>query len=530
MYHFSNFEWLVATGVHSDFIIFTRPIKNTEGLNTSDIEALEKRSISAERAKEQIRRLKEGFGAIRLLRAATINDGIHRLNETAINEYLNIFSEESPSLNLLKFVPASGAATRMFKALYEDLPENDSLRKELLDNLEKLPFYEQLQRLIAEESLDIDQLKKDEPQRLFDYILQPHGLNFARFPKGLVPFHKYAEDVRTAFEEHLYEGASHCVGAESRVRIHFTVQDECMEPVKLLLEQKLKNLTKFDVSEFDISYSVQSPSTDTLALNSRSEPLCDSNGCLMFRPGGHGALLYNLNQQEADLIFIKNIDNILVDAYKYQSLLYKKVLGGMAIHLRRKVYRFCKAIDQNRASLSVRREMESFFKEWLNIIVPEEYTLRENKPEFLRWAYRHLNRPIRVCGMVKNEGEPGGGPFWVRDSSGRESLQIVEKSQVDILDDSQAEIMASSTHFNPVDLVCVTRNYKGESYDLMDFVDHETGFVSVKTHQGEKIKALELPGLWNGSMALWNTVFVEVPIATFSPVKTVNDLLRPLHQ
>ncbi len=497
---------------------------------TIDSEALEQRSISSDHAKEQIRRLTEGFKAIHLLRAATINDGIHHLNEAAINDYLEIFNDESPSLNLLKFVPASGAATRMFKALYEDLPENASLRKELVDNLEKLPFYEKLKHVISSEGLDIDQLKKNDPQQLFDFILQPHGLDFARFPKGLVPFHKYPEDVRTAFEEHLYEGASHCVGADRKLRIHFTVQQEWMEPVKMLLEQRIKKLTKFNVSEFDLSYSVQSPSTDTLALNSRNEPLCDPHGSLMFRPGGHGALLYNLNQQEADLIFIKNIDNILVDAYKYQSLLYKKVLGGLAIHLRRKVYRFCKAIDQNRASLSVRREMEIFFQEWLNITVPEEYTRREHKPEFLRWAYGHLNRPIRVCGMVKNEGEPGGGPFWVRDSSGRESLQIVEKSQVNMSDDSQAEIMASSTHFNPVDLVCVTRNYKGESYNLMDFVDHETGFVCVKTHLGEKIKALELPGLWNGSMALWNTVFVEVPIATFSPVKTVNDLLRTLHQ
>lgn len=500
------------------------------GLDTIEIGGLEERGISTDQAKEQIRRLTEGFQAIHLLRAATINDGIHHLNEAAINDFLEIFNDESPSLNLLKFVPASGAATRMFKALYEDLPENASLRKELVDNLEKLPFYEKLKHVISAEGLDIDQLKKNDPQQLFDFILQPHGLDFARFPKGLVPFHKYPEDVRTAFEEHLYEGASHSVGADRKLRVHFTVQQEWMEPVKMLLEQRIKKLTKYNVSEYDLSYSVQSPSTDTLALNSKNEPLCDSDGSLMFRPGGHGALLYNLNQQEADLIFIKNIDNILVDAYKYQSLLYKKVLGGLAIHLRRKVYRFCKAIDQNRASLSVRREMEMFFKEWLNITVPEKYTLRENKPEFLQWAYQHLNRPIRVCGMVKNEGEPGGGPFWVRDSSGRESLQIVEKSQVNMSDESQTEIMASSTHFNPVDLVCVTRNYKGESYNLMDFVDHETGFVCVKTHQGEKIKALELPGLWNGSMALWNTVFIEVPIATFSPVKTVNDLLRRLHQ
>lgn len=499
-------------------------------MTPKDIETLERRGISAENAQEQLRRLSEGFEQIKLTRPATPGDGILQFDEEEVNDLLEEFNDESPKLELLKFVPASGAATRMFKALYENAPENAEQRKQLLENLEQFPFFESLQQKIKENGLDINKLRKENPQNIFDFILQPEGLNFGQFPKGLVPFHRYSDTVRTAFEEHLYEGAAHAVGKDDKVRLHFTVQQEWLDKVRQLLEEKSKDLSRFKVSAFELDFSVQSPSTDTLALEASGQPLRDDDGNLMFRPGGHGALLHNLNQQEADIIFIKNIDNVIVDAHKYQSLLYKKVLGGLAIRLRRKIHRYCKALDQYRVPPPLRREIEYFLLDCLKIELPEEYQGGKNKREFVQWAFRHLDRPLRVCGMVKNEGEPGGGPFWVIDSDGRESLQIVEKSQVNMEDKEQAEILAGSTHFNPVDLVCVTRNYKGESYDLNDFVDQETGFVCSKTYRREKIKALELPGLWNGGMALWNTVFVEIPIATFCPVKTVNDLLRKLHQ
>ncbi len=504
--------------------------KMTADLTTKDLEALQKRGIVIETAKDQLKRLSQGYQPIRLIRPATPGDGILQFDESKVNDLLEEFNSESPQLDLLKFVPASGAATRMFKALYEDTPENEPLRRQVIENLHLFPFYDVLMEVLRSNGQPIEKLKKENPQVIFNAILQPEGLNYGAFPKGLVPFHRYPEAIRTAFEEHLYEGAAHAVGKGNQVRLHFTAQEEWLDEVRVLLESKTAQLAKFKVSAFSIDFSVQSPSTDTLGLDSNGKPLRDDNGALLFRPGGHGALLHNLNQQRADIIFIKNIDNVIIDAHKYQGLLYKKVLGGLAIQLRRKVHRYCKALEQYRMPPPLRREIEHFLKQCFNIDLPAEFKNGENKKAFVQWAHGHLDRPLRVCGMVKNEGEPGGGPFWVIDSEGRESLQIVEKAQVDLTDEKQAEMLAGSTHFNPVDLVCITRNYKGEPYDLYHFVDHETGFVSTKSYRGESIKALELPGLWNGAMALWNTVFVEVPISTFSPVKTVNDLLRKLHQ
>lgn len=495
-----------------------------------DLALLKQRAIAPEKAEEQLARLKNGFPKLALLRPATVNDGIVRLTEAQVNDLLEEFLEESPKMDLLKFVPASGAATRMFKALYADLPENSAFRKTFLDNLEDFPFYNELEEKITEAGLRISELREHSPQQLFDFLLLESGLGYQNYPKGLVPFHDYPEGVRTAFEEHLHEGARHCVGKDEIVRIHFTVQSDWLKTVEKKLNLKAKQLTKFEVSAFDLSFSVQLPATDTLAITEDGEVLRDESEGLVFRPGGHGALLYNLNALRADLIFVKNIDNIVSDAHKYQGLLYKKVLGGIAIRLQRKTHRFCKAIDQNRVPVSLRRQMEHVAKNWLGIDVPKHLTERGEKQAFLVWAKEQFDRPLRICGMVQNEGEPGGGPFWVLDSEGRSSLQIVEKSQFDLNDATHLDILNGATHFNPVDMVCATRNYKGEPYNLHDFVDAETGFVSVKSHLGESIRVLELPGLWNGAMAGWNTVFVEIPSAAFSPVKTVNDLLKPPHQ
>lgn len=495
-----------------------------------DLALLKQRAIAPEKAEEQLARLKNGFPKLALLRPATVNDGIVRFSEAQVNDLLEEFLEESPAMDLIKFVPASGAATRMFKALYADLPENEAFRQAFLDNLEEFPFYTELKEKIADSGLSVSELRDEAPQQLFDFLLAEHGLGYQKYPKGLVLFHQYPEGVRTAFEEHLHEGARHSVGKDKIVRIHFTVQSEWLKTVENELKQRAKHLSKFEVSAFDLGFSVQLPATDTLAMTDAEKVLRDESGALIFRPGGHGALLHNLNTLHADLIFVKNIDNIVSDAHKYQGLLYKKVLGGLTIRLQRKIHRFCKAIDQNRAPVSLRREMEQVAKDWLGIDVPEHLTKRPEKQEFLIWAKKQFDRPLRICGMVKNEGEPGGGPFWVMDSDGRTSLQIVEKSQFDLNDDEHVDILNGATHFNPVDMVCATRNYKGEPYNLLDFVDIETGFVSAKSHHGEPIRVLELPGLWNGAMALWNTVFVEIPSAAFSPVKTVNDLLKPPHQ
>lgn len=504
---------------------------NLSGVFTEkDRVALKERGIAERIALNQLKRLQDGFSPLPLLRAATRGDGIVELDEHQINEYLSAFSEESTALNLLKFVPASGAASRMFKALYEDLPENTEIRNAFISNLEKFPFYESLKASIEKARKNLETLKQESPQELFDHLLNPEGLGFGALPKGLIPFHNYPDGPRSAFEEHLYEGANHSMGKDGMVRIHFTVQEEWLEHVRKWLDAKSQSIQKFDISGFDLSFSIQSSATDTLALTEDNTPVRTADGQLLFRPGGHGALIHNLNELQADLIFVKNIDNISIDEHKYQSLLYKKVLGGMAIALRRTLYRFCKAIDQKRTPLSIRREMQVFLTEWLDIDTPPDLKKRENKYDFLSWARDIFDRPLRICAMVKNEGEPGGGPFWVANEDGSARLQIVEKSQIDINDPKQSEILTSSTHFNPVDMVCLTQNYKGDSYNLLDFVDPETGFVSHKSYNGKNIRALELPGLWNGAMARWNTIFVEVPVATFCPVKTVNDLLRPLHQ
>lgn len=505
-------------------------MKMSEEITEKDSIALRNRGISESDATVQLKRLKSGFPPLALLRAATLEDGIVELNDDKIDEYLEAFSEESSILNLLKFVPASGAASRMFKALYEDRPDNAEIRNAFISNLNKFPFYKSLKAGIEEAGKNLETLRHESPQELFDHLLNRDGLGFGSLPKGLIPFHNYPDGPRTAFEEHLYEGAYHSAGKDGLVRIHYTVQKEWLEHVRQWLAEKCRSIQKFDIAGFDLSFSVQSPATDTLALTEDNKPLRTDDGQLMFRPGGHGALIYNLNELRADLVFVKNIDNIAIDEHKYQSLLYKKVLGGVAITLRRLLYRFCKAIDQRRTPLSIRREMQVFLSEWLDIDTPSDLRKRDNKYDFLTWARAIFDRPLRICAMVKNEGEPGGGPFWVADQDGSARLQIVEKSQINTNDPAQAEILASSTHFNPVDMVCLTQNYKGEAYNLLDFVDPETGFVSHKSHNGKVIRALELPGLWNGAMARWNTIFVEVPVATFCPVKTVNDLLRPLHQ
>ncbi len=495
-----------------------------------DKSALAGRGIAVEDAEAQLKQLKQGFLAIQLARAATPGDGIFQLTEETRNELLEEFSDESPEMELLKFVPASGAATRMFKALYDDTPGNAGAREHLLENLEKFAFFDGLKVKVENSGKDLRSLRTKNPQELFNLLLNPHGLNFGQLPKGLVPFHRYPSDVRTAFEEHLYEGAKHALGAGKKVRLHYTVQREWQNEIEQLLQQRVRQMEGYGVSEFELGFSVQSPATDTLAITENGEPLRDDSGALMFRPGGHGALLHNLNNLQADLIFVKNIDNVVYDRHKYQSLLHKRVLGGLAIQLRRRIHRFCKGVNQNRAPISLRRDMENLLRNWLQIDIPEHLDPKHNKHEFLAWAYHIVNRQLRICGMVTNEGEPGGGPFWVKEKDGSERLQIVEKTQIDTSNPRQSEILAASTHFNPVDMVCVTRNYRRESYDLQKYTDRDTGFVSEKSHAGKNIKALELPGLWNGAMAKWNTVFVEVPIATFSPVKTVNDLLRPLHQ
>ncbi|TVR38244.1 MAG: DUF4301 family protein [Cryomorphaceae bacterium] len=494
-----------------------------------DIQQLAARGITANQAAEQVTQLRKGFPGIRLTGPALVGDGIVALSESRADEYMESFNEAATHLNLLKFVPASGAATRMFKALFEGGDGQSAERKEVRENIREFAFYPALKQVAEKQGIGEGQLASLPSQKLFNLMLEPDGMGFGQLPKGMIPFHRYGNTARTAFEEHLHEGLHHSCGVDDKVRIHFTVQQDFLADIQAKLQSEADAISSKTSKQFELSFSVQSSATDTLAIDANGEPVRNPDGSLLFRPGGHGALIHNLNALSAELIFVKNIDNVVSDRHKYQGIRYKMVLAGLALDLHRRIVKYQRAIALGRTPVELCREIQHFLQEYFFLETPEGMCNRGSRREFVAWVHPILNRPLRVCGMVRNEGEPGGGPFWVHDEHTGRSLQIVEKSQINTTDATQRDMLEAATHFNPVDLVCMTRDYTGKAYNLLQFVDPQTGFVSEKSHQGQTIRALELPGLWNGAMANWNTVFVEVPASTFSPVKTVNDLLRPLH-
>ena len=407
----------------------------------------------------------------------------------------------------MKFVPASGAATRMFKELFEFV--NDGKRGKgidtLLENIGKFAFWPELKALLPAGADD----------RTIVSAIVNEGLGYGRKPKGLVTFHAYPEGARKAVEEHLVEGAVYAA-ANGVAKIHFTVSPEHIEGFQELLAAKVPVYEKRFGIRYDISFSVQKPSTDTIAVNPDNTPFRQDDGTLLFRPAGHGALIENLNEIDADVVFIKNIDNVTTDAQRGDTIRYKKVLAGILLDLQERAFEYLKALEVGGAELE---PIVEFIEKRLCVKLPGSYD-----SAMLRAV---LDRPIRVCGMVRNEGEPGGGPFWGGNPDGTQSLQIAESSQIGPDD---LPLMRSATHFNPVDLVCGMKNSKGVRFDLRRYTDPSTGFISSKSSGGRDLRAQELPGLWNGAMAKWNTVFVDVPITTFSPVKVVQDLLRPQHQ
>ena len=410
----------------------------------------------------------------------------------------------------------------MFKHLYSYNAENVSeLTEEFILKFDQFPFTTHLEERMSHEGYNLQQLKSSNDwATIFDFILGSHGLNYDDQLKGLVLFHQYERELCTAFDEHLFESNAYGMQGDGKCRIHFTLAPQHIDRVQSYFEDKFKQI---EYDHVELSFSSQDSSTDTLALTKENEPFRDSNGMLVFRPSGHGALIHNLQKLETDVIFIKNIDNVTVRGNLTDTILYKQVLAGVLIELQSKVFRYLDSLDQGEDKLD---EALEFIQNWFQPGLP----MGMNREQLVQYARLRLDRPIRVCGMVRNEGEPGGGPFWVRTQGGQISKQIVERSQVDLNDPQQVRILMSSTHFNPVDLVCSIRNRKGENYHLDEFIDYTAGFVTEKFQQGAVLKALEWPGLWNGAMALWNTVFVEVPVTTFNPVKTVNDLLRPGHQ
>ncbi|MDD5695574.1 MAG: DUF4301 family protein [Bacteroidales bacterium] len=500
--------------------------------------------VDIQHVENQIVRFKAGFPFIDLVAPATVGHGIIRLDETQVESNAGAFDMQKSNLRLLKFVPASGAATRMFKDLFEfsaalkprgfdrdraSLEENFPAIAALIAYFHRLPFVDELRSALSKQGRDLDDLLgKSDYQVIMHYILDRDGINYAALPKGLLSFHRYPDETRTAMEEHLVEGADYCRDGHGNVCLHFTVSPEHLEAFRNKVDEVKGSYEKRYGVTYHVDFSVQKSSTDTLAVDLNNEPFRNFDGSLLFRPAGHGALIENLNDLDADIIFIKNIDNVVPDYLKPENTLYKKALAGYLLNLRQEVYTCLGRLQDNMLSEHDLNEIALFA---MNTLLIDPSFLDSLDHENQRSAlFNALHRPIRVCGMVKNVGEPGGGPFWVKDRQGRISLQIVESSQVNMSDPKQKEQFLQATHFNPVDLVCSVKDHQGKKFDLSQFVDPSTGFISRKSKDGRELKAMELPGLWNGAMAGWITIFAEVPLITFNPVKTVNDLLRKEHQ
>lgn len=468
---------------------------------------MEEHGLTPAALETQLKNFREGFPFLPVTRAASCGDGIRVLDAAGIEQAAARYDRAKESLRVVKFVPASGAATRMFKDLFEFVREGrrTAVVGELLANRRRFAFWPELRTIIGDDA--------DERQTVENIVAE--GLRYGETPKGLVSFHRYGDEVRKAVEEHLVEGAQYAA-AGGEVKIHFTVSPEHLTRFEALLAEKIPGYeSRFGV-KYRISFSVQDPSTDTLAVNPDCTPFRRADGRLLFRPAGHGALIGNLGKIDADIVFVKNIDNVTTDARRGDTVLYKKALAEVLLALQERIFEYLMALEVPGAELE---PIAAFIENELCVKLPKDYGTA-----LLRQV---LDRPIRVCGMVRNEGEPGGGPFWVAGADGLETLQIAESNQIA---PEKRELMRLATHFNPVDLVCSFRTSKGGRFDLQEFVDPATGFISRKSDGGRELLAQELPGLWNGAMARWNTVFVEVPITTFSPVKVVTDLLRPEHQ
>jgi hypothetical protein len=510
-------------------------------LTKEDLKLLQSKGIETRAIDLQIDNFKRGFPFIKLIKPATIKDGIRAFGPKDIQRLANYYLSNYKGYEVLKFVPASGAASRMFKNLFEfsafgsEQEQNEVLKKEIsvqsfINRLHDFAFYPELVEKLAKDGHSIDQLLTEHDYRtIINYLLSETGLNYANLPKGLLYFHRYPDASRMAIEEHLVEGANYCTDKQGRVAIHFTISPEHADRFIDEINRVKERYQKFFDVTYEITFSIQKSSTDTIAVDMQNRPFRDADGNLLFRPAGHGALIENLNDRQSEIIFIKNIDNIVPDRLKEDTYLYKRILGGCLIEIQEIIFEYLETLEKGSLNDEDLKAILKFAKKELSIVPPSDFnslTLIEK----IDYMFNKLNRPLRICGMVKNVGEPGGGPFWVLNSEGEHSLQIVESSQIDLNDNGQKEIFGQATHFNPVDLVCGVRDYKGHNFDLRNYVDASTGFISIKSKDGRSLKAQELPGLWNGAMSDWNTVFVEVPIGTFNPVKTINDLLRDEHQ
>ncbi|MFN3996294.1 DUF4301 family protein [Algoriphagus sp.] len=483
---------------------------------------------------QQIGNFKNGFPFLKITAPATPGDGIIVLTEKELAHFTKTYPEKASKIDVVKFVPASGAASRMFKDLFSFLEGDGDISKsgfvqKFISNLTKFAFNADLDESLKSKGTSIQAcLDSGDAKKIVNELLSEDGLGYGSLPKGLLRFHAYSSENRTPAKEHLVEGVQYGIGKGNTVKIHFTVSPEHEEKFKAEINKVLPDLKSTSGLEFEVTYSTQKKATDTIAVTMENDPFEEEDESLLFRPAGHGALLENLNDIKADLIFIKNIDNVVPDRLKEPTKKYKMAIAGLLLEVQEKVFEALKGLDSAIDKDSVAFAAEVYSNS-LGGKIPATVATAPVQ-ELGGFLKAKLNRPIRVCGMVRNTGEPGGGPFWIEEKDGSLSLQILETAQIDLSDPNSKTHFSASTHFNPVDLVCGTKDYRGNSFDLLKFRDMQTGFITEKSKNGRDLKALELPGLWNGAMAGWNTLFVEVPLITFNPVKTVNDLLRDEHQ
>ncbi|NWG28596.1 MAG: DUF4301 family protein [Ignavibacteriaceae bacterium] len=503
--------------------------------------------IPVEKILAQIKIFEKGIPYLKLVKPCTVGDGIKIISANEQQKYINIFHSALEEGRIIKFVPASGAATRMFKKQLSVLVkyDNPTFREikdlgdngdedckatiEFFENIHRFAFYDELKKVISKSGKQLEDLiTKEKVADIVRFVAESVGLNYAKLPKGSILFHSYLDGARTPFEEHLIEAMNYSAGKDKMVRIHFTISQEHETEVKKLFNSLIEKYSR-QGWKFDVQFSFQSPSTDTISVTPDNKLFRDEKGKILLRPGGHGALLKNLNDLKADIVSIKNIDNIVPDHLRDETYKYKKILGGYLISLQEKVFSMLHNLEKDLFNESSIKKVVGFIKDEFEVDLSDQLkskTFSEQK----NYLFNFLNRPIRICGMVKKENHPGGSPLWVEGDKGELTKQIVETAQVDLSDRNQVSILENATHFNPVDIACGVKDYKGNNFDLQKFSNPETGLITKKSKDGKDLKALELPGLWNGGMYYWLTVFVEVPKITFNPVKEVNDLLKPEHQ